>query len=94
MRTCPVEIDRQRSATGGDCELEVQGSEMETPTPDGIGRRESPRLGFGSWTVLNAICCVGTPGFASPPHDGFAFIDHRPQRGDAKTLTRRPESRK
>jgi len=41
MHTCPVEIDRQRSATGGDCELEVQGSETETPIPDGIGRRES-----------------------------------------------------
>jgi hypothetical protein len=90
MRTCPVEIDRQRSAKGGDCELEVQGSEMETPTPDGIGRRESTGLGFGSWTVLDPDCGAWTPGFASPPHDGFAFIDHRPQRGDAKTLTRRP----
>src|SRR5918998_5091437 len=35
-----------------------RGLETETPIPGGIGRRESLRLGFGSWTILALNRCA------------------------------------
>jgi len=67
------------AAPYGDCELGRQVSETRTPIPDGIGEGESLQLGFGSWTISQ----VRDSRFASPPHDGFAFIAS-PFQGDAK----------
>jgi hypothetical protein len=35
------------------------------------------KLGFGNRTIPKIA--LGTPGFASPPHDGFAFIGAAPE---------------
>jgi hypothetical protein len=53
------------------------GSEAERLS-GGIVRREELMLNSGSWTILSARA-KRTPGFASPPHDGFAFIGTAPE---------------
>jgi hypothetical protein len=64
------------------------GKENAFPVRKAEGR--SVGSGFGSWTILTAG--VRTPGFASPPHDGFAFVGPLEESGSAvfsKTWTSR-----
>jgi len=72
----------------GDCELGQAGVGYENAYPGWNRPKESGSApGFGNRTIPDCW----TPGFASPPHDGFAFVDRRPWWGDGDTLTRQPK---
>jgi len=50
--TLPVEIDGQRSAKGGDCELDQQGVRDGNAYPGWDRPKGEPELGFGNRTIL------------------------------------------
>jgi hypothetical protein len=52
MHTLPVEIDGQRSAKGGDCELDQQGVRDGNAYPGWDRPKGEPKLGFGNRTIL------------------------------------------
>src|SRR5918999_5517724 len=63
---------------GGDCDLDRAGVGNENAYPG--WNRPKGRAGgssFGNRTIPKLA--LGIPGFASPPYDGFAFIDIAPE---------------